>query len=354
MKKRLLASVLATVMALLALAFPSCAKKETETRTEKFSSYSFDWFDTVSTIVGYEETREDFDKVSERILKELGEYHKLFTIYHRYEDMENLCTVNELVDGAHRTVTVDRRIVDMLLYAKEMYEKTDGRVNVAMGSVLSIWHEYRTFGIDDPANAELPPIERLQEAAEHTDIDCLVIDEEKNTVTLTDPQMTLDVGAIAKGYAVERIARGLEEDGIEGYVLNVGGNVRTVGTKGGGEKWTVGLENPEGGDGYLAQLSLAGESLVTSGSYQRYYIVDGKRYHHIIDPATLMPADGYLAVSIVCQSSAMGDALSTALFCMTLDEGMSLIESLEGAEAMWTTADGESHQSAGFADYLKK
>lgn len=354
MKKRLLAALLCVVTVLSAWVFPSCNPNSSSGKKERFSTYSFDWFDTVSTIVGYEETQERFDEISGRILSELGEYHKLFTIYHRYEGMENLCTVNALLEGTHRTVTVDRRIIDMLLYAKEMYELTDGKVNVAMGSVLSIWHEYRTFGIDDPASAELPPLERLQAAAEHTDFNCVVIDERNNTVTLTDPAMTLDVGAIAKGYAVEMIARGLEEDGIEGYVLNIGGNVRTIGRKGDGEKWTVGIEDPEGGDDYLAQLSLAGESLVTSGSYQRYYIVDGKRYHHIIDPETLMPSEGYLAVSIVCQSSAMGDALSTALFCMTLEKGMDLIDSLEGVEAVWTTADGETFRSAGFSDLLKK
>ena len=117
-----------------------------------------DYFDTVVTIVGYEETEEEFNRVSDEILSQLGEYHRLYSIYHRFDGIENLCTVNELVDGRHRTVTVDRRIIDMLLYAKEMYEATDGLVNVAMGSVLSLWHNYREIGMDDPANASLPPM----------------------------------------------------------------------------------------------------------------------------------------------------------------------------------------------------
>ena len=354
MKKRLLACMLAGAVLLASIGLTACADQKTEGKKQKFSEYSFDYFDTVTTIVGYEKTQAEFDAKAAQILQELEEYHKLFTIYHRYDGLENLCTINELVDGNHRTVTVDRRIVEMLLYAKDMYSKTDGIVNIAMGSVLSIWHEYRTFGIDDPSNAELPPIDRLRDAAEHTDIGCLMIDEDKNTVTITDPEMKLDVGAIAKGYAVEMIARGLEEKGIDGYVLNVGGNVRTVGSKGDGEKWTVGVEDPSGGEEYLAYLQLAGESLVTSGSYQRYYVVDGKRYHHIIDPKTLMPSEGYLAVSIVCQSSAMGDALSTALFCMSLEDGLALVNSMDGVEAMWTTENGENHQSDGFSTYVKK
>ncbi len=351
MKKRLLAGLLVFGMLLTLISLTACEKKPS-----KYTTYSFDYFDTVTTIVGYAKSQEEFDRVSGEILRQLEEYHKLFTIYHRFDGMENLCTINELKDGAHRTVTVDRRIIDMLLYAKQMYAKTNGLVNIAMGSVLSIWHDYREEGMDEPWNAKLPPMDKLTEAAGHTDIDQLVIDEQNNTVTLTDPAMTLDVGAIAKGYAVEMVARSLEEQGMTGYVINVGGNVRTVGTKGDGDAWTAGIENPaeDEGDPYLAYLSLAGESLVTSGSYQRYYVVDGKRYHHIIDPATLMPSEGFLSVSIVCQSSADGDALSTALFCMTQEQGRALIESLPDTEAMWVLQDGTRITSSGFYQYMTK
>jgi thiamine biosynthesis lipoprotein len=162
--------------------------------------------------------------------------------------------------------------------------------------------------------------------------------------------MTLDVGAVAKGYAVEMVARSLEEQGITGYLLNVGGNVRTVGSKQDGSPWIVGIENPADSEAepYLAYLRLSGQSLVTSGSYQRYYVVNGKRYHHIIDPDTLMPHDLYLSVSVVCKSSADGDALSTALFCMTYEEGLTLIESIPDAEAMWVLPDGTKITSSGF------
>ena len=323
----------------------SCGKTK-----EKYSEYSFDYFDTVTTITGYAESKEEFDEISAWVIAELGEYHRLFDIYKRYEGMENLCTVNELEDGSHRTVKVDARIIEMLEYAKEMYEKTGGKVNVAMGSVLSIWHDYRIEGIDKPWAAQLPPIDKLEKAAEHTDINAIVIDRENGTVTITDPEVKLDVGAIAKGYAVEMVARKLEKKGITGYMLNVGGNVRAVGARGDGTLWTVGVENPlqDGGRDYVAYLKLSHESLVTSGSYQRYYVVDGKRYHHIIDPETLMPSEGFLSVSILCESSAMGDALSTALFCMDVERGKALIASVEGAEAMWVLPDGSIEKTPGF------
>ncbi len=347
MKSRPITLFLTICLLISCTAISSCSRP-----VEKFSAHSFDYFDTVTTVTGYAESKEAFDEVANELLGELGEYHRLFTIYHRFEGMENLCTVNELVNGQHRTVTVDRRIVDLLLYAKEMYTLTAGRVNIAMGSVLSIWHDYRTEGMESPASAKLPPMDKLSAAAAHTDIGNLIIDASACTVTITDPAMTLDVGAIAKGYAVEMVAQSMEKKGIMGYVLNVGGNVRTVGGKPDGTGWTVGVENPlEDGEDYLAYLALSDRSLVTSGSYQRYYLVDGKRYHHIIDPDTLMPSEGYLSVSVLTPHSGNGDALSTALFCMTLEEGMALIASLADTEAQWVLPDGTCHHTDGWTSY---
>ena len=327
----------------------SCTKQEPK---NKYTTYSMDYFDTVITITGYEESQEKFDEISDEILSQLSEYHRLYTIYHRFDGFENLCTINDVANGEHRTVEVDKRIIDMLLYAKEMYDVTDGMMNVAMGSVLSLWHNYRTIGKDNPDEASLPPLEMLKKASLHTDISKMVIDEVNGTVTLTDPSMKLDVGAIAKGYATEQVARYLEENGVTGYILNVGGNVRSIGVKADGGEWTVGIENPDGGD-YFAYLKLCGQALVTSGSYQRFYYVDGKPYHHIIHPDTLMPAEGYLSVSVLCGDSGMADALSTALFCMSQEDGLKLIESIDSAEAMWVTENGEKTYSSGWSQYEK-
>lgn len=323
-----------------------------DTQKQQFSAYSMDYFDTVITVTGYENSKEEFDKVAEDVMSRFEEYHRLYTIYNRFDGLENLCTINDLSNGKHRTVTVDKRIVDMLLFAKDMYTLTDGTVNVAMGSVLSLWHNYRNLGMDDPRNASLPPMEKLLEAAEHMDINNLVVDEQNCTVTLADPLMKLDVGAIAKGYAAECVARYMEEKGITGYVLNVGGNVCTIGAKPDGTPWTVGLENPDGGK-YIEYLCLNGQSVVTSGSYQRYYYVDGKPYHHIIHPDTLMPAEGFKSVSVICENSGLGDALSTALFCMPYEKGLELVESIPDVEVMWLTDDGVKMTSSGWNRFVK-
>lgn len=322
--------------------------------SDKYTAYSFDYFDTVTVITGYANSQEEFDKIKDEILYELKIYHQLYTIYDRYEDLNNLRTINTLTNGTHDKVSVDKKIIGMLLFSKDMHEMTNGAVNIAMGSVLSIWHDYRQEGITNPKEAKLPSKEELKAAAEHIDLKKLIINEEENSVYISDPNMKLDVGAVAKGYAVEMIAQLLESRGITGYVLNVGGNVRTVGSRADGTPWKVGIENPaqDPENPYIEILELSGQALVTSGSYQRYYTVNGKNYHHIIDPETLMPSESYVSISIVSSSSALADALSTALFTMDYEEGLALIESISNSEALWLFSNGEVKYSSGFAAYI--
>ncbi len=348
MIRRIISCVLAVVICFLLV---GC---KANISAQKFKKYSFDYFDTATTIIGYADSEEEFDKVCEDIFAELENYHKLYNIYNQYDGVINIHEINETTDGEHSVVTVDKKIIDLLEYSREMYELTDGSVNVALGSVLSIWHDYRTYGSENPAEAELPPMADLKKASKHTDINDMIIDTEKNTVYLKDSEMSLDVGAIAKGYAVEQVALSLENKGVSGYLLNVGGNVRGVGKRPDGEKWTVGIENPDTeneDEPYIAYLGIESMAVVTSGSYQRYYIVDGKRYHHIIDPETLMPGENFQSVSILCPDSGKGDALSTALFSMSYEKGSQLIESLVDTEAMWVLPDGTIKYSSGFDKY---
>lgn len=351
MKKTVSLFLVIVLVVLQVFTFGSC-KASGKT---KYSAHFFDYFDTATTIIGYTETKEEFDLICEDIKSRLNEYHRLFTIYNRYEDLNNLVTINDVTDGEHQVVEVDEKIIDMLVFAKEMYKKTDGKVNIALGSVLSIWHIYRNEGLDNPSVAQLPPMKKLKEANKHTDINDLIIDKEKNTVYLADPLMKLDAGAIAKGYAVEQIGVYLENNGIDGFLLNVGGNIRTVGNAGAEDKmWKAGIENPDTENEekpYIEYLKIAGESIVTSGSYQRFYVVNGENYHHIIDPETLMPGVNFKSVSVVTGDSGLGDAFSTALFLMSYEDGKALVEKTENVEAMWVMPDGEQRYSSGFKDY---
>jgi len=329
------------LLSLIALSFCSC-----EGRKNKYTSSSFEYFDTVTTITGYAQTQAEFNSVCQRVYSLLEEYHKLYNIYYTYDGLNNLKTVNQ-TEGP---VTVDPKILDLMEFCKQMHTLTYGYPNAAMGSVLSIWHKYREEGSLHPEKASLPAMSELESAAKHMDIENIAIDRENGTVTRLDPEILIDVGAIAKGYAAQKAAEYLRKSGITGYLLNVGGNVCVVGAKADGSPWKIGIENPLGDEAepYIEYLYLTDGSLVTSGSYQRFYYANGVRYHHIIDKDTLMPENEFLSVSVLCPSSAIGDALSTALFCMSLEEGKELVSTIENVSVMWVTQDGEKIYSDGW------
>ena len=315
--------------------------------TKQYNATFLDVFDTVTTIVGRADSQEAFTANAHAVHDGLMEYHRLFDIYNDYDGMNNLKTVNDNAGVA--PVAVDRKIIDLLLDCKAYYELTGGKVNVAMGSVLYLWHEARNDGIDDPIHAELPADDALTEAAEHAEMACVIIDEEASTVYLSDPAMRLDVGAVAKGWALQRVC----ETAPTGLLISVGGNVCATGPKdASGTPWVVGVQDPDGGSDYLHTLYTASGSVVTSGDYQRAYVVDGKLYHHIIDPVTLYPASYWRAVTIVCEDSGLADALSTALFLLTQAEGQALLD-VCGAEALWVDADGNLFYSPGFASFIR-
>ena len=351
--KKIISLILFVAIISGAFLFSSC-QNTGKTGKTLYSASFLNFFDTVTVIKGYEESREEFSATVQEVYDFLEKYHKMFDIYYEYSGINNLCTVNK---NAGKPVEVDPEMLDFLELAIEMYDKTAGKVNIAMGSVLSIWHGYREEGINDPENAKIPSLEELEAANEHTDIGKIKIDREASTVTLLDENMKLDVGAIAKGYAAELAAKYLESKGKEGYILSLGGNIRIVGEKPEGEQWKLGIENPyyseEEGDEYLCRIALSGKySLVTSGNYQRYYIVDGKKYHHIIDPDTLFPSESFVLVSILTQDSGVADALSTALFNMSVEDGKELIKQFENTEAVWYCSDGTMIYSDGMDSLL--
>lgn len=319
---------------------------------KRYDASFLELFDTVSVIVGYTENKDVFTRYSQMAYDELEVYNQLFDIYNDYDGVNNIKTING--NAGVKPVKVDQKILDLLSFSGEMDKKTDGKVNIAFGDVLSLWHDHRTAGQSDPESATLPDYEELKARNLHINIDDMIIDEKASTVYLKDPEMSLDVGAIAKGYAVERTAVTLQKAGFENGAISVGGNVRTIGNKfdekGREIPWSVGIQNPDlsSEDKTLYILHLSGESLVTSGVYERYYTVDGKQYHHIIDPETLMPAEYFLSVSIICKDSGMADALSTAVFNMPYEEGSKLIEKLDGVEALWVFPDYSTKYSSGF------
>ena len=254
---------------------------------------------------------------------------------------------------------VDKQIIALLLFSKEWEERSGGKMNIAMGSVLKVWHdvrdEYSAIG-----TVTLPEYSLLQERAQHTDIDRVVIDAENNTVFITDPQVQLDVGAVAKGYATELIGDELVEMGYDNFAISAGGNVKTYGApKDDRKRWGIGVQNPAVDENYI---SLGGNmdmayfntemSLVCSGGYQRFFVHEGRRYHHLIDPVTLYPEEVYRGVAVFCPDSGVADALSTTVFLMEPAAALELIESIPDTECILMEMDGTVHTSSGAGAYL--
>ena len=223
-----------------------------------------------------------------------------------------------------------------------------------MGSVLRVWHDYREAGLADPELAELPSYDRLQEAGRHTDLDKVIIDEQTGTVYIEDALLRLDVGAIAKGYACQLVKQELTEAGFESFVISAGGNVCTAGepAEEGQTAWLVGIQNPDtqAAAEIVDTLEVRDKSVVTAGGYQRYYTVNGERYHHIIDKDTYMPANYYESVTVIGDDSGVADFLSTTLFLMPLDEGKALAKEMN-VDAMWIFRDGSFDNTDGYRQY---
>lgn len=351
MKKALL-----LILCLLLLLPAGCSSGS---QYKKYSYEFLDTFDTVIQVMGYCKNQGEFDAWAKKAQARFVELNRLYDMYDDYDGVSNIKTIND--NAGRQPVAVDPDIISMLLFCKQWQAKSPEAVNIALGSMLRIWHDYRQAGLDNPEQAAVPPMDELTKAATHSSIDDVVVDEAAGTVFLNDPEMLLDVGSVAKGYATELVAQELQSQGWQSFVINSGGNVRAVGgpLDGTRSKWGVGITDPdnpgsavESGE-LLDTAFVAGLSVTTAGDYQRYYMVDGKRYHHIVDPSTLMPADRFQAVTVVAGSSAVADYVDTVLFILPYEEGLAYIQGLGGIEALWVLPDGSVKATEGMKAMLK-
>ena len=349
---------------------PTVDDGENGEKIEPKNRMFYEYFDTVCVFYDYTGgTEAEFKELYTLVEAELKACHELFDIYHTYAGVSNVKTVNDMAGG--EPIKVDQRFIDLLEFSKDMYAKTSGNVNVMMGAVLSIWHNHRggidfccdfcdfdgrveVFGDDARTNwncpecgvknetqLDVPSAKRLTSASAHTDINSLEINKDDCTVRIIDPNASLDLGAVAKGYTCERISQMLEERGVFAYALDFGGNLR-VGEKLSGEGWKSAIKNPDiwADDPYIKILDVKNAALVTSGSYERFYTVDGVRYHHIINKDTLMPENRYTSVSILTPTSGVADALSTAFFNMTEEEILQTLKVFASTEVTLVYPDG--------------
>ena len=342
---RLTRMIAASVLFLcLLLLFPSCAPSP-----KRYATVIDGPFDTATQLVIYEDKKSDAETFFSRFKEELEEWDRLADIYFAYDGQNNLRTLN--LSAGVSPVELDPRLLDLLEYGLAARESTGGRVDLLLGPVLSLWHDCRTAGLADPENARTPTESELAAAKEIADRSTLLIDRDAGTAYLPVAGSSVDVGAFAKGYATEVICRDLEALGYTDFAANVGGNLRVSGSVM-GEAWLFAVRDPSGG-GTVGEVAQRGDaSLATSGSYQRYYTVDGVRYHHIVDPDTSSPAAfGWASVSVLTEDAGVADVLSTALFCLDREAGVLLISSLSSpVSVLWITESGEQFAVGAFSE----
>ena len=313
-----------------------CAKKEeTPTAYEPVSQNKY-LLGTIVNITLYDNAEQEiFDEIFSAI-----------------EKIEKEMTINNALDS--EVIEINQQAgVDYVQVSEQTFEviKTglaysklgNGNFDITVGPLVKLWE----IGFED---AHVPSEEEIKESLEHIDYHKVLLDEENHAVKLEDAGMQLDLGGIAKGYAADVAASIIKEHGNQAAIINLGGNVYAYGEKANGDSFKIGVQNPFSPRGaYLGILSVKDQTVVTSGTYERFFEQDGTVYHHILDPKTGYPVENNLeSVTIVTESSMSADALSTMTFVLGLEKGLNLVESLDDVEALFITRDHQLYASSGF------
>lgn len=294
--------------------------------------YTDTLFDTVVKIQIFDSVDNDVLKGCEKLCKK---YDAMFS---RTNPDSEIARINQAGGNAVEVSTETVKLIKKGIYYSEL---SNGAFDITIAPVVNLWD----FQAESPAP---PSKENAAAAATHTDYKNILISD--NKVALTDPEAGIDVGAIAKGYIADRLKEYLKDQGVKHALIDLGGNILTIGTKLDGTDYNIGIQKPfdEGGKP-ITSIKVSDKSVVTSGIYQRCFEQDGKLYHHILDPNTGYPCDNNLySVTIITNSSLTADALSTTCFLLGYEKGMNLINQLDNVDAVFITNDNKIHYSSNF------
>ncbi len=358
MKKKLLYFIIFSMFLLV-----GCNEKESRVY-DKYTYNFFGTFDTVVQTVMYAENQEKADEYNKYIEKRFNDFHKEFDKYNTYDNLNNLKTIND--NAGIEPVKVSDGLFYLVQNSLDYSNKYSKKTDISFGAVLNVWSKYRDINEElDPSEEHkeedlLPNLEELENANEFTGSEHIVLDENNKTVYIDNKDTQIDLGATAKGYAVEIICNEAKDLGLDSLLISAGGNVKAVGHPLDGVRgaWGVGVINPdmiypEGDNPNIVDTFFVKDfSVVTSGDYQRFFHVGDKSYHHLIDPDTLYPGDYFKSVTIFHEDSGLADFLSTAVFLMPYEDGLKLVESLEGTECMWIDKESKIYVTEGLKDIM--
>ena len=295
--------------------------------------------DTVINLRIYDKTDEDIMNEAMDRLKEIEDRMSI-----TLEDSD-ISLINK--NAGIKPVQVHDDVYYVLEIAKYYANLSNGAYDPTIGPLVELWdvNDKEIERDTIPSDAD---IKKALELVDYNDLELM----ENNYVYLKREGMKLDLGGVAKGYAADEVKKIFKENGVESAIIDLGGNIYVMGDKGEGNPWRIGITNPFEPTGrFTGLLELIDSSVITSGDYERYFIYEGKKYHHILDSKTGYPSDsGIRGVSIVSEKGIDGDALSTTLFVLGLDKGLELVDKLEGIEAIFITSDKEVIVTDGLKD----
>ena len=347
------------ILLVLAL-FSSCSEKKEKMYREEITGL----FDTTHILVGYDKNEKDFKRKVEIYKEEMERYHKLYTIYENFDGINNIKTIND--NAGIKPVKVNVEIIDLLEKSIKWKNETKSKVDIFGGEIISLWNNRK--------EDELPLKEELENAKKCSVIENVEIDRQNSTVFLKKKCIKIDVGAVAKGYAVEKAAEKMEKEGISSFMISAGGNIRIIGKRPVKNKnvkelikceieFCVGITLPiyydkeldknnpyNKKEGYLAKIAATDSSVVTTGNYQRYFVKDKQMYGHIVDLDKLEPVNNFASVTVVTKDSGFADFMSTTLFLMSYKEGKELAERLGNIEVIWAFNDGRIENTQGLKE----
>ncbi len=285
---------------------------------------------------------ENDEALLEKPFQRIKELEKRLTAYDAASD---LGLIKE--NAGLQAVTVSENTFEIIKESFKYSKLSQGKFDVTINPLVDLW------GIHSPEVRNPPKEEAIAEAIAKIDFEKIELDEAQKTVYLTKPAMSINLGAIAKGYIADEMMSLLKDQGVSHALINLGGNVLVLGGKDNKTSFSVGVEDPlNPGQGYLGVVSMVTGSVVTSGNYERYFTdFKGRRYHHILDPDTGYPAEtGLNQVTVLAKQSIDSDALSTTLFLLGAEEGMTLVKNLDGVEAIFVTDGNDIILSPGAKD----
>ena len=340
---RIIPVIILALTASLICSITGCAEKSLSPASANMDSgftRSGFCFDTLVTITIYDP---DGEKLLDECFDMCSYYESLLSMTVSGSDISR---INEADAGIPVTVSSDT--IDFIEASLRYYKESDGRLDISVAPLTQLWTGARNLGTPPAGDTVASLIPDIGS-------DKLSYDRSNLTVTKKDRSLMLDPGALGKGYVADRLKDMLKEHGVRSAIISLGGNILTIGSRPDGSSFRIGIKQPfTENSAIAASLKIKDRSVVTSGTYERYFIYNGELYHHILDTATGYPVKTDLvSATVISDSSLDGDALSTICLLYGLNKADELIENTPGVEAVFITEDGKLHYTEGAAYYLE-